>query len=73
MNNEPEMLSVELQDRIAAYATRKKLTQHAAVLALIDAGLRASERAAAAGTLRGASFTSKHARKAANARWQARK
>ena len=68
--DETQTLSAELMDRIEAYAIRKKLTQHAAVLALIDAGLRSSERAAAAGALRGASFTSKEARKAAHARWK---
>lgn len=68
--SEQQTLSPELMDRIEAYAMRKKLTQHAAVLALIDAGLRSSERAAAAGALRAAKFTTSQRRKAAHARWR---
>ena len=43
----------ELQTRVEAYAVRKRISTDDALVALLDAGLRASERAAAAGAIGG--------------------
>jgi hypothetical protein len=59
----------ELLARVGTYATRKGLDNRAAVLALLDSGLRAYEQRVAAGAARGAAVTSDEARAAALAAW----
>ena len=55
--------------RLHAYADRKDLSPARAAAALIDAGLRASERATVAGQRRAATRSSASNREAINARW----
>lgn len=62
-----------LAARLHAYAERKGLTDTRALSALLDAGLRAHERAVAAGKVRGASVTSEQAKAAISARWATRR
>lgn len=58
-----------LAARIAAYAERKALTVERATLDLLDAGLRAYERAVAAGKVRATTRTPEEQREAIRARW----
>lgn len=62
-------LPATLVARLGSYADRKGLGQQDAAVALIDAGLRAHERAVAAGQARGAALTPEHGRAAVQARW----
>lgn len=63
-------LPADLVARLRAYAERKGLGQHEAAVTLLDAGLRAHERAVTAGQIRGSAVTSEDAREAARARWE---
>jgi peptidoglycan/xylan/chitin deacetylase (PgdA/CDA1 family) len=62
-------ISEGLAARVVAYARRKGLSEPRAVSALLDAGLRAHERAVLAGKARGATFTATDARAAIRKRW----
>lgn len=62
-------LPAALVARLRAYADRKGLGQREAAVALLDAGLRAHERAVAAGQARGATLTPEQGRAAVQARW----
>jgi len=64
--------TVELRARLRAYADRKGLTVPDATIDLLDAGLRAHERAVQAGKARGATFTTEQGRSAVTVRWTAR-
>lgn len=58
-----------LRDRLRDYAALKGLTVPQAKAELLDAGLRAHERAVGAGKARAASRTPAEQRAAINARW----
>ena len=58
----------ELRARLLAYATRKGITVAAARVALLDAGLRAHERAVRAGKARAVTFTPEQGRAAVSQR-----
>jgi hypothetical protein len=58
-----------LRARLRAYADRKGLTVPQATAALLDAGLRAHERAILAGKARGATFDRTQAQAAIAKRW----
>lgn len=62
-----------IRARLRAYADRKGLTVPEATAALLDAGLRAHERAVQAGKARGATFTTADAQAAIGKRWAARR
>ena len=58
-----------LMSRLSAYAARVGLGRAEAAARLIDAGLRASERASVAGKLRASSRTPESQQAASRARW----
>jgi hypothetical protein len=60
-----------LHDRIEKYADKKNVIPERATTMLLCAGLRAHERAVAAGKARGATFTPDQGRAAVQKRWLA--
>jgi hypothetical protein len=65
------LIPLDLLERLDAYAERKGVTKDEALVLLVDAGLRAHERATSAGQKRGKLVTSDDARHAASTRWEA--
>jgi hypothetical protein len=59
--------------RIDAYADAKGMPAYEAGALLLDAGLRAYERAVAAGKARAATFTAEQGRAAVSVRWAAKR
>jgi hypothetical protein len=63
-------MDASLRARLRAYAERKGLTVPQATAALLDAGLRAHERAVKAGQARAATFTPAQGLAAVRKRWK---
>jgi hypothetical protein len=65
-------IPAELRARLEAYAERNGISVLLATVALLEMGLRAHERAVAAGKVRGARVTPEQARAAVATRWSKR-